>query len=174
MTNMSGAGIVTAYIGIGGNIGNVVANMNKAIRAFDEDPAITVKALSKVYKTAPWGIEDQDWFLNACFELDTTLSAEVLLEKCLETEKSLKRVRNIRWGPRTIDLDILVYGKQAIKKSTLEIPHPRMHERAFVLQPLADIAPELELQGKTISNWLDEIEKTGMEATEYTLILRNW
>jgi len=174
MASMRSVAKVTAYIGIGGNIGDVVANMNKAIRAFGEDPDITLRAVSKVYKTPPWGIKDQDWFLNACFSLETSLSATTLLDKCLEVEKGLKRVRNVRWGPRTIDLDILVYGDETLKTCNLEIPHPRMHERAFVLQPLSDIAPDIEVRGKTISEWLRETEQGDMQTTEHSLILQNW
>lgn len=149
---------VTAYIGLGGNVGDVIENMRTALRSLNANNQITMKSISHVYKTPPWGKEDQDWFLNACTSLQTSLSAQELLAVCLEAELHLKRTRNIRWGPRTIDLDILFFGGQHIAEDNLQVPHPRMHERAFVLKPMADIAPDLSLRGKTISQWLQEIE----------------
>lgn len=157
-----------AYIGLGGNVGDVFGNMEAALQLLHSHQQVSVSAISKVYKTPPWGIEDQDWFLNACAELETSMSAQSLLHMCLETEKSLKRVRDIRWGPRTIDLDVLVFGNEEINQDNLQVPHPRMHERAFVLKPMADIAPSLQFHGKTIEQWLnecgaDEIEETDLE-----------
>lgn len=162
---------VTAYIGIGGNVGDVFASMKSALNLLNDHPQISVNKISKIYKTPPWGIEDQDWFLNACASVETTLTAQELLKICLEVELALKRVREIRWGPRTIDLDVLVFGKEKIKQDNLQVPHPRMHERAFVLMPMADIAPDLVLNGKTISQWLEAIDTTGIQTTEKELIL---
>ncbi len=149
---------IIAYIGLGGNIGDVHANMQTALEMIHADDNIEVLRISSVYKTPPWGIKNQNWFLNACACLKTTLTAHELLQVCLEVEKQLKRVRQVRWGPRTIDLDILVFGDERIEQEDLQIPHPRMHERAFVIQPMMDLAPELTLQGKTISKWLSQID----------------
>lgn len=164
---------VTAYIGIGGNVGEVIANMNKAINALHSNKNITVSAISKIYKTPPWGIENQDWFYNACFAVETTLTASELLDECLGAEKALKRVRDVRWGPRTIDLDVLLFGSASIKTDRLEIPHPRMFERAFVLQPLADIARDTMLKGRLIGDWLGDVDCSGIELTDYKLTLQN-
>lgn len=152
-----------AYIGLGGNVGNVIKNIQSALGLFNKHNQIELLALSSVYKTPPWGNENQDWFLNACASIDTTLTAHELLSVCLDTEITLKRVRNERWGPRTIDMDVLMFGNQQIKDEKLEIPHPRMHERAFVLIPLKDIAPDIMLKGKTIQKWTELIDASGIE-----------
>lgn len=162
---------VTAYIGIGGNVGDVFENMKSALNLLNDHSSISVNRISRVYKTPPWGIEDQDWFLNACVSVETNLTAQELLQSCLEVEVALKRIREIRWGPRTIDLDILVFGEENIAHDNLQVPHPRMHERAFVLMPMADIAPDLFLNGKTISQWLEAIDTTGIQTTQKAIIL---
>lgn len=162
---------ITAYIGIGGNVGDVFENMKSALNLLNEHSSISVNQISNIYKTPPWGIEDQDWFLNACISVETTLTAQELLKSCLEVEVALKRIREIRWGPRTIDLDVLVFGEENIAQENLQVPHPRMHERAFVLMPMADIAPDLFLNGKTISQWLEAIDATGIQKTDKALIL---
>lgn len=162
---------VTAYIGIGGNVGDVFENMKSALNLLNEHPKISVKQISNIYKTPPWGIEDQDWFLNACASVETTLAAQEFLKSCLEVEVALKRIREIRWGPRTIDLDVLIFGEENIAQDNLQVPHPRMHERAFVLMPMADIAPNLRVNGKTISEWLEAVDATGIQKTDKALIL---
>ena len=162
---------VTAYIGLGGNVGDVFTNMQSALHTLNSNEQISVRSISNLYKTPPWGIEDQDWFLNACASIETELSAQELLNQCLETEKTLKRVRDVRWGPRTIDLDVLIFGQEVIEEDKLQIPHPRMHERAFVLKPMADIAPQLMLRDKNISQWLAEIDSSEIQSTDLKLIL---
>ena len=154
---------VIAYIGLGGNVGDVLANMASALQFIDRDGRTSLLQVSPVYKTPPWGIEDQDWFLNCCASVETSLTAKELLELCLNAESGLKRVRSVRWGPRTIDLDVLVYGDLAMKTKNLVIPHPRMHERLFVMQPLSDIAPELILGGKTTGEWVRGFSETPLE-----------
>ncbi len=165
------AEIATAYIGLGGNIGDVLSNMRNALRALDDHHDISVVQISNVYKTPPWGIEDQDWFLNACAKVETTLSGQELLKQCLNAEMELKRVRDVRWGPRTIDLDVLVYADISINEEDLQVPHPRMHERGFVLLPMADIAPNLVVKGKTIKQWLLTLETGDIQPTEFELTL---
>lgn len=162
---------VTAYIGLGGNIGDVFENMKAALQSLDSHSQLSVQSISSVYKTPPWGIEDQDWFLNACASVHTTLTAQQLLSVCLEAEMALKRVRNIKWGPRTIDLDVLIFGDEHIAEDNLQVPHPRMHEREFVLKPMADIAPNLHLQEKTISQWLEAIEAGEIQRIDKVLTL---
>lgn len=163
--------VVTAYIGLGGNVGDVFSNMSNAIRALNAHEHISVGLISDVYKTPPWGIEDQDWFLNACVSVKTSLSGRELLHECLDTEKLLNRVREMRWGPRTIDLDVLFYGDASIDEKDLQVPHPRMHERGFVMLPMADIAPNLVLRGKTIKIWLENLETSEIQKTELELTL---
>lgn len=132
---------VRAALGFGSNIGDKQAYLEEALARIAATPGVTLTARSSLYRTEPWGITDQDWFLNACALVETTLSASALLDRCLAVEQELGRVRDIRWGPRKIDIDVLVYGDARIDADGLTIPHPRMAERAFVLVPLAEIWP---------------------------------
>jgi 2-amino-4-hydroxy-6-hydroxymethyldihydropteridine diphosphokinase len=154
---------ISAFIGLGGNIGNPQSAMARALRSLDAAPAVSVRKVSSIYRTPPWGKTDQPDFLNAAAELVTSLSPRDLLELCLETERHLKRVRAERWGPRIIDIDILKYGEEAIAEDELEIPHPRMLGRAFVLLPLAEIAPDLELAGESAAARASRADMTGIE-----------
>jgi 2-amino-4-hydroxy-6-hydroxymethyldihydropteridine diphosphokinase/dihydroneopterin aldolase/2-amino-4-hydroxy-6-hydroxymethyldihydropteridine diphosphokinase len=133
---------ITAYIGIGTNIGNREANLDVAIKMLNIENEIEVAAVSSYINTAPVGYTQQPDFLNAAVEIKTTLSAHKLLEVCQQIELALKRERIIRWGPRTIDLDILLFDDLILNEENLTIPHPRMHEREFVLKPLNEIAPQ--------------------------------
>lgn len=132
--------MVKAYLGLGSNIGDRAHQLQQAIRIIDQYQYIDVTSISPIYETAPVGYTDQPQFLNLCIEIETTLDPQELLKRCLETEEALHRVRKIRWGPRTLDVDILLYGNEIIEEDNLIIPHPRMAERAFVLIPLNDIA----------------------------------
>lgn len=132
-----------AFLGLGGNIGDPAAAMAAALRALDAHDAVSVAAVSSLYRTPPWGVTDQPDFLNAVAAVDTALTARHLLDLCLDVERGLKRIRAQRWGPRVIDIDILLFGNERIEEAGLQVPHPRMGERAFVLAPLAEIAPEL-------------------------------
>ncbi|TKT76871.1 2-amino-4-hydroxy-6-hydroxymethyldihydropteridine diphosphokinase [Aquamicrobium sp. LC103] len=152
----------SAFLGLGGNIGDPATAMAAALSAIDKSPDARVARVSPLYRTPPWGKTDQPDFLNAVAELRTTLSARELLELCLDTERVLKRVRNERWGPRVIDMDILVFGKEIIDEPGLQIPHPRMLDRAFVLAPLADVAPDLEIEGRTVSEHLAALDLAGI------------
>jgi 2-amino-4-hydroxy-6-hydroxymethyldihydropteridine diphosphokinase len=131
-----------AYLGIGSNIGDKQANLEGVVKLLRDTPGITVKTVSPFYITAPVGYADQPDFLNGAVALETTLSPDQLLKRCQELEQELKRVRTIRWGPRTIDVDILLYEDLVLDDPNLTVPHPRMLEREFVLKPLNDIAPE--------------------------------
>lgn len=132
---------LTAYIGLGSNIGDREAKLNSAVALLKEVNEVEVTSVSSYYNTAPVGYEQQPDFLNAVAEIKTTLSADKLLQVCNNIEKELRRERIVRWGPRTIDLDILLYGELIINEEHLTVPHPRMHERKFVLEPLSEIAP---------------------------------
>ena len=152
-----------AALGLGGNIGDPPAAMAQALQAFATHESCRLLAVSQLYSTPPWGKVDQADFFNCCATIETSLEADALLDLCLEIERGMKRVRNERWGPRTIDIDVLTYGNATITTERVEIPHPRMTERAFVLMPLADIAPELVVNGKPISEWLNAADKTGIK-----------
>lgn len=142
--------MVQAYLGLGSNIGDREKQLQEAIKIIDSIEGITVTKISPIYETAPVGYTEQPNFLNLCLEIDTELEPKELLKYCLETEQRLHRVRDIRWGPRTLDVDILLYGDKVIEEDDLEVPHPRMSERAFVLIPLNDIAPtQIEPRSKT-------------------------
>lgn len=160
---------VTAYLGLGGNVGDVAASMADALKRINAHPQCEVSAVSRVYHTPPWGPVEQDWFLNACARVETELSAPVLLEFVLEIEREAGRVRETRWGPRTLDIDILLYGEEPVRLEHLTIPHPRMTERAFVMAPLADIAGDVTLDGCRVSEFAQSLPKGGMTATETKL-----
>ncbi len=142
-----------AFLGLGGNQGDRAALLAEALRRLDRVPGIRVTAVSSAYATAPVGPQDQPEFLNAVAAVRTTLAPGDLLAACLRIEAELGRVRAGRWGPRTIDIDVLLYGEGAWTEPGLVIPHPRLTERAFVLQPLAELAPELCLAGQPIAAW---------------------
>ncbi len=134
--------MATAYIALGSNLGDRAAALRHAVSRLNHVQGIRVEAVSEFCETEPvGGPPGQPKYLNAAAHLDTELSPGELLERLLETESALGRVRRERWGPRTIDLDLLLYDQQIIDTEKLTVPHPRMHERRFVLEPLAEIAP---------------------------------
>lgn len=139
----------TAYIGLGSNMGDKLGNLNDALSNIKKLSDTTISLVSSVYQTAPEGYKDQDWFLNAVVRLETSLSAQSLLKELLNIENQMGRVRTIHWGPRVIDLDILLYNMNTINQPDLIIPHPRIMERAFVLVPLLEIEPQLEMPSGT-------------------------
>lgn len=140
-----------AYLGIGGNIGDKKANIDQALDLLRTYDKIEVTKVSSYYETEPVGYTDQDWFMNVVAEIETELSPKELLEACQSIENELKRVRLIRWGPRTIDIDILLYENYSSHEELLTVPHPRMTERAFVMIPLYELNKELIIDGKSIS-----------------------
>lgn len=139
---------VTAYLGLGANLGDRQGAIAQALKELGMLPTITVAAVSSLYQTAPVGVLDQPDFLNAVAEVQTTLAPRPLLAQILQVEQQLGRVRTMRWGPRTIDIDILVFGEMQMEEPDLTIPHPRLAERAFALVPLAEVAPSLCLPGE--------------------------
>ena len=148
----------TAYIALGTNLGDRLANLHAAIRSLP--PEIKVLAKSHVYETPPWGYEDQPAFLNMIIKAETELEPKSLLKYLKQLEVELGREQNFRWGPRLIDLDILFYDNLVINTPLLVIPHPRLHERAFVLVPLADVAPDLihPILQKSVSQLMAEVD----------------
>ena len=162
---------VTALLGLGGNVGDPVGSMSMALQALDQHPDCRVTAVSRLYRTPPWGKTDQDWFFNAAASVETSLGAVPLLGLALGIEQVNRRVRAERWGPRTLDIDILDDDGQAIRSEQLTIPHPRMKERAFVLMPLADIAPEYRIDGRGVLDWLGEADRSGIEVADES---RRW
>lgn len=148
-----------AYIGIGSNLGSRLENCQQAMTGLEEHPAIRVIACSSFYETAPVGKTDQGWFVNAAVQVDTDLEPELLLQALLSIEAEMGRIRNEKWGPRTIDLDLLLYEDRVIKTPSLEVPHPEMTRRRFVLAPLSELAAGHvhPLEKKTIQQLLSEL-----------------
>lgn len=136
-----GAGAAEAYIALGSNLGDRGGMLAEALRRLDAGEGVTVTGVSAVYETDPVGYTEQPAFLNMAAALRTTLPPVALLRLLLEVERQLGRVRDVRWGPRVIDLDLLLYGAVKMDGAELTLPHPRMMERAFVLVPLADVLP---------------------------------
>jgi len=139
----------TAFLSLGSNIGNRLRNLEEAVRILDQNENIEVVSVSSIYETDPVGYVDQEMFLNIAVQLNTSLSPIGLLETCQKIEQELGRKRIIKWGPRTIDLDILLYNHENIESEKLTIPHPRLEERAFVLIPLIEIAPFVKVPNKS-------------------------
>lgn len=133
----------SAYLGLGSNIGNRLKNLEKALASLAAQSGIRVNSTSSFYETEPVGFRAQGWFINQVVGIETTLPPFELLQVTQHIENTLGRIRAIRWGPRSIDIDILLYGDLVIDHASLTIPHPRMTERRFVLVPLAEIAPSL-------------------------------
>ena len=136
--------VVVACIGLGANLGDAPVTVRAALQALAQLSECHLLAASRLYRTPAWGNEDQPDFINAAATLETTLPAPLLLEQLLETEHQFGRQRlpGERWGPRTLDLDLLLYGSELIDLPQLKVPHPHLHERAFALLPLAEIAPD--------------------------------
>lgn len=146
-----------AIIALGSNIGDKVAFVANAVAMLAAHEHIKLLATSRLYRTDAWGKTDQDWFVNACVAIETTLPPEPLLDVCQGIENELGRVRDMRWGPRVIDVDILTYEGVEQQSQRLTLPHPLITERAFVLAPLKDIAPKLVIKGRLVSDWLEEV-----------------
>ena len=155
-----------ATLGLGGNLGDPARAMADALQALDARVDCTVSAVSRLYRTPPWGKTDQADFFNACAELHTALDPMELIALCLDIERHMKRVRDERWGPRTLDIDILTYDDLKLETERLVIPHPRMRERGFVLMPLADFAGGTVVAGRPVCEWLKAADTTGIEIAD--------
>jgi 2-amino-4-hydroxy-6-hydroxymethyldihydropteridine diphosphokinase len=150
-----------ATLGLGSNIGDKRANITAAIEGLERG-GVEVLARSHDYRTDPWGPVAQDWFINVCLRVRTDLAPERLLALCQQVERDLGRVREIRYGPRVIDIDILTYDDVEQDDPALTLPHPRLLERAFVLVPLLDVAPDLVVKGRRIADVLAEVGGDGV------------
>lgn len=150
---------VRAYLGLGSNLGDPVANIHHAVKALDDAAGLAVDAVSPIFRTEPQGMRDQPWFANcvARVKVDAAFSPEELLDVLSGIEAQMGRIRTERWGPRTIDIDILLYGDLQWDSPRLQIPHPRMFERAFVLVPLMHLAPEIRIRDLCPSQWLSRL-----------------
>ena len=137
-----------AFVGLGANLGEREATIRAALELLGARGDLRVAAVSSLRETEPVGVVDQPAFLNGVAELETELAPRELLAALLETERALGRVRLERFGPRTIDLDLLLYGDEVIDEPGLEVPHPRLHERLFALEPLAELDPTLQIPGR--------------------------
>lgn len=155
------AGTVAVYLGLGSNLGDRLAALTDALDLLDAAPGLTLTAVSSVYETAPWGVVEQPAFLNLAAGLATTLAPVDLLAVCQGVERRVGRTPTYRWGPRVIDIDILLYGDAVVSrdKPDLQIPHPRLRERAFVLAPLGEIAADVKAppDGATVGELLAEV-----------------
>lgn len=138
-----------AYVGMGSNLGDRVRNLAAALAALEASQGVSVAAVSRLYESEPWGVADQPAFANAVAALDTSLTAHELLAECKRIEAELGRVEGVRYGPRAIDIDILLFGDSALETPDLTIPHPRLLEREFVVTPLLEVAPGATLPDGT-------------------------
>ena len=152
--------MATAYLSLGSNVSNRLRYLKGAIRKIKESHEIAVRKVSSVYETQPVGYENQGWFLNLVLEAETTFDPFPLLERLLAIEGQMGRKREEKWGPRKIDIDILLYDNRIVNSYRLTIPHPRMHQRRFVLIPLTQIAPKLlhPLLKKSLEELLESCE----------------
>lgn len=148
------------YLSIGSNLGRREDNCLKALKAIEEK-GMTIKKKSLLYETEPWGVREQPHFINMAVEIETDLPPNKLLQVVKEIEKGMGRTETYRWGPRIIDIDILLYDDLIYETSDLKIPHPFMHEREFVLRPLSEIAPNKvhPVLNKTISELLQNLQR---------------
>ncbi len=154
-----------ALIALGGNVGDVRSTFEQAIAKLCSDDAVRLTARSADYRTPPWGVTEQAPFVNAVIAVTTSLAPHDLLARAQECERALGRNRALerRWGPRTIDIDLLAYDDLVLIDRDLILPHPHMLERAFVLVPLAEIAPDRLIAGVKVSDALDRVDASGID-----------
>jgi 2-amino-4-hydroxy-6-hydroxymethyldihydropteridine diphosphokinase len=150
---------VRAFVGLGSNLGDRLENIVKALQGIAKLAGTRLEAVSAVYETAPWGVEDQPAYLNCVAQLDTGLPPESLLCELLDLELRLGRVRVEKWGARVIDLDLLLYGDEQMTSDHLTLPHPYLTKRAFVLVPLAELVPDLVVYGVTVREHLSRLAR---------------
>lgn len=152
--------MATVYLSIGSNLGRREDNCLKALKTIEEK-GMTIKKKSLLYETEPWGVREQPYFINMAVQVETDLPPDELLQVVKEIEKEMGRTKTYKWGPRIIDIDILLYDDLIYETSGLKIPHPFMHERDFVLRPLSEIAPDKvhPVLNKTISELLQNLQR---------------
>ena len=153
------------FIALGGNVGDVRSTFDQAIAMLSDGPEVRITARSSDYQTLPWGVTDQPPFTNAVIAVSTTLAPHQLLARAQACERALgrDRARERHWGPRTVDLDILAYDDLVLNDATLTLPHPHLFERAFVLVPLAEIAPDRVIAGVSVHEALKRVDASGIE-----------
>jgi dihydropteroate synthase len=156
-------GTARVVLALGGNVGDKAASLRRAFRTIAGEPGVEITAASRLYRTAPWGKTDQDWFVNACVLGLTSLKPEALLERLKTLEVKLGRAPAERWGPRVIDIDLIAYDDIALETERLTLPHPELFNRAFVLVPLAEIAPDLVIAGVRVGEAAAQLK---LEAAE--------
>ena len=160
---------VVAYVGLGGNLGEVAATLRAATEALARLPATRLLCASRLYRTPAWGLEQQPDFINGVVALETRLAPLELLDALLRIEREFGREREgwPRWGPRTLDLDLLLHGEVVVEQDGLRLPHPHLHERAFVLVPLLEIAADILIPGRGLArDALSRLDSASIEAME--------
>ena len=161
------AATVTAYVALGSNLDDPRSQVEHGFEALASLPQTRLRGRSRLFRTPPWGVRDQPDFINAVAQLETSLSPRALLDALLSVEIRFGRVRGLPNGPRVLDLDLLVYGDFELHEPGLVIPHPRLHERAFVLLPLADVAPDLGIPGQgRVADLLARVDTAGCVAID--------
>lgn len=152
-------------VGLGGNVGEVRATLDAAVALFADGADVTLIARSSEYRTPPWGVTAQPPFVNCAISVETSLPPRALLDRALSVERALgrDRSREERWGPRPIDIDLLAYDDLSLNERDLVLPHPRLFERAFVLVPLAEIAPDRMIAGRRVRDALAQVDAAGIE-----------
>jgi 2-amino-4-hydroxy-6-hydroxymethyldihydropteridine diphosphokinase len=157
--------VTQALVAFGGNVGDARATIDRAIATFCDGKDVELLKRSSDYQTPPWGVEDQPPFINACLLIETDLPPRELLARGQMVERlyGRDRARETRWGPRTLDIDLIDYGGQIIDEPDLTLPHPRVLERAFVLVPLAEIVPEWRIGGVSVRDALARLDATGIK-----------
>jgi 2-amino-4-hydroxy-6-hydroxymethyldihydropteridine diphosphokinase len=163
-------GVIPAYVAFGANLGEPVATLRAAAVELGGRPGIELVAGSPIYRTGPIGPPGQSDYANAVARAETTLTADALLDLLHAVEDWFGRVRDVRWGPRTLDLDLIWYEGDERSGGRLILPHPRAHEREFVLRPLADLDPGLVLRGRPVADWLAGLDPQGVEPTGTALM----
>jgi 2-amino-4-hydroxy-6-hydroxymethyldihydropteridine diphosphokinase len=161
---MIGPPMHEALLALGGNLGDVRTTLDRAIGALCDGDEVVLSARSSDYATPPWGVADQPSFVNVCIAVATSLTPSALLERAQAVERTFGRDRanEQRWGPRTLDIDLLAYDDVALEQPGLTLPHPRLFDRAFVLVPLAEIAPERVIAGRSVREALAKVEAAGI------------
>ena len=154
-----------ALVALGGNIGDARDTLDRAIAAFCDGEKVRLLARSSDYRTAPWGLEDQPPFVNLCIAVETSLLPRALLARAQAVERALGRERSKerRWGPRPVDIDLVAYDDLVLQEPDLTLPHPQLFARAFVLAPLAEIAPDRLIAGRRVRDALTQVDASGIE-----------
>jgi 2-amino-4-hydroxy-6-hydroxymethyldihydropteridine diphosphokinase len=157
--------VVDALLGLGGNLGDMESTLDRAVAVLCDGEELRLVARSSDYRTSPWGVTDQPPFVNLALVVDTTLTPRALLDRALRVEAMFgrDRAREQRWGPRILDIDIIAFDNLEMDECGLTLPHPRLFERAFVLVPLAEIAPDWKIKGITIKDALARLDAGGVE-----------